>query len=75
MLRIMGDLGDLLRVQLKKKKKLKLKVRNDIGKAYTAEEKERMLYVGAISVSIQVLLSDLSTIDVSLEHKQRCRAG
>ena len=39
----MGDLGDLLRVRLKKKKKLNLKVRNDIGKAYTAEEKERVL--------------------------------
>jgi hypothetical protein len=31
LLRIMGDLGDMLRARLKKKKKLKLKVRNDIG--------------------------------------------
>jgi len=30
LLRIMGDLGDLVRVRLKKKKKFKLKVRNDI---------------------------------------------
>jgi hypothetical protein len=43
LLRVLGDLGDLLRVRLTKKKKLKLKVRNNIGKAYTAEEKERML--------------------------------
>jgi integrase len=43
LLRIMGDPGDLLRVRLKKKRKLKLKVRNQIGKAFSLEERERML--------------------------------
>lgn len=42
LLRMMGDPGDLLRVRLKKKK-LKLKVRNEIGKAFSLEERERML--------------------------------
>jgi len=48
LLRIVGDLGDLLR--LKTKKKFKLEVRNDIGKAYTSEEKERMLAAAAMRV-------------------------
>jgi integrase len=43
LLRILGDQGDLLRLRLKKRKLLKLKVGKPIGKAYTAEEKERML--------------------------------
>ena len=43
LLRILGDQGDLLRLRLKKRKLLKLKVGKPIGKAYTANEKERML--------------------------------
>ena len=43
LLRILGDQGDLLRLRLKKRKLLKLKVGKPIGKAYTTEEKERML--------------------------------
>ena len=57
LLHIMGDLGDLLRVQLKKKKKLKLRVRNDIGKAYTAEEKDRMLAEAANARSPHIYLA------------------
>jgi len=43
LLRIMGEPGDLLRARLRKKKMLKLKVRRTVGKAYTPEEKVRML--------------------------------
>jgi len=43
MLRILGDPGDLLRIRLRKKKMLKLKVRQTVGKAYTPTEKDRML--------------------------------
>ena len=43
LLRILGDPGDLLRIRLRKRKMLKLKVRQTVGKAYTPAEKERML--------------------------------
>src|SRR5437773_6335709 len=43
LLRLMGDMGDLLRLRLRKKRLLKLKVRNRIGKAYDADEKARMI--------------------------------
>jgi hypothetical protein len=42
LLRILGDPGDLLRVRLRKRKMLKLKVRQTVGKAYTPAEKDRM---------------------------------
>ncbi len=41
--RILGDPGDLLRIRLRKRKMLKLKVRQTVGKAYTPAEKDRML--------------------------------
>ena len=43
LLRILGEPGDIFRVRLRKRKMLKLKVRNTIGKAYSESEKERML--------------------------------
>ena len=43
LLRILGEPGDIIRVRLRKKKMLKLKVRKIIGKAYSEEEKKRML--------------------------------
>jgi integrase len=43
LLRLLGDMGDLLRVRLRKKRLLKLKVRNHVGKAYDADEKARMI--------------------------------
>jgi len=45
LLRLLGDTGDLLRVRLRKKRLLKLKVRNHVGKAYDAHEKARMIGV------------------------------
>ena len=43
LLRLMGDPGDLLRIRLRKRNLLKLKVGKPIGKAYSTEEKDRML--------------------------------
>ena len=43
LLRILGEPGDIIRARLRKSKMLKLKVRNTIGKAYSDDEKERML--------------------------------
>ena len=43
LLRILDDPGDLLRIRLRKRKMLKLKVRQKVGKAYTPAEKDRML--------------------------------
>jgi len=43
LLRILGDPGDLLRIRLRKRKMLKLKVRQTVGKAFTQAEKDRML--------------------------------
>ena len=43
LLRILGEPGDIIRARLRKRKMLKLKVRNAIGKAYSDEEKKRML--------------------------------
>jgi integrase len=43
LLRILDELGDILRVRLRKRKLLKLKIGKSIGKAYTEEEKLRML--------------------------------
>jgi integrase len=43
LLRILGDHGDLIRIRLRKRKMLKLKVRQTVGRAYTQAEKDRML--------------------------------
>jgi integrase len=43
LLRILGEPGDILRARLGKKKMLKLRVRKFIGKAFSDEEKSRML--------------------------------
>ena len=43
LLRLLGDMGDLLRVRLRKKTLLKLKVRKNVGKAYGPDEKARLI--------------------------------
>jgi integrase len=43
LLRILGDPGDLIRIRLHKRKMLKLKVRQTVGRAFTPDEKDRML--------------------------------
>jgi hypothetical protein len=42
LLTMMGESGDVIRVRLRKKKKLKLPTRRKIGKAYEPEETQRM---------------------------------
>ena len=44
LLRILVEPGDIIRARLRKRKMLKLKVRKTIGKAYSDEQKERMLH-------------------------------
>lgn len=39
LLRLLGDVGDTIRARLRRKKQLKLKVRAQVGKAYSDEEK------------------------------------
>jgi len=43
LLRILGDPGDLMRIRLHKRKMLKLKVRQTVGRAFTPDEKESLL--------------------------------
>ena len=43
MLRLLGERGDAIRAKLRREKALKLKVRQNIGKAYAAEQKSALL--------------------------------
>lgn len=43
LLRILGQRGDAIRAGLRREQGLKLRVRNDVGKAYTQEDKQRLL--------------------------------
>jgi integrase len=55
LLRIMGDRGDLLRNQLRRKRQLKLKVSEQPGKAFDVAEKDRMLLAAEKSRSPLIL--------------------
>ena len=55
LLRIMGERGDLLRSELKRKKLLKLKVGGQPGKAFDVAEKDRMLLAAEKSRSPLIL--------------------
>ncbi|HLH36325.1 MAG TPA: tyrosine-type recombinase/integrase [Alloacidobacterium sp.] len=57
LLRILGEPGDLIRVRLRKKKTLKLKTREVIGKAYSEDEKKRMLQEAAKARSPHIYLA------------------
>ena len=57
LLRILDEPGDIIRVRLRKKKMLKLRVRQHIGKAYTEEEKQRMLREAATARSPHIYLA------------------
>ena len=57
LLRILGEPGDILRGRLRKKKMLKLRVRKNLGKAYTEEEKQRMLEEAAKARSPHIYLA------------------
>jgi integrase len=43
LLRVLGERGDIVRARLKKQHSLKLKVRTTIAKAFTPEEKQRLM--------------------------------
>ena len=43
LLRVLGDFGDVIRVRMKRKKTLKLRVKNQVGKAFSPDEKTAML--------------------------------
>jgi integrase len=57
LLRVLGEPGDIIRARLRKKKMLKLKVRKLIGKAYSEEEKQRMLEEAAKARSPHIYLA------------------
>jgi len=70
LLRILGEQGDLLRVRLRKKKLLKLKVRNHIGKAYSEEEKKRMLELAAKARSPHIYLALTLALNAGMRDKE-----
>jgi hypothetical protein len=43
LLRLLGDRGDAIRLRLRRQKALKLRIHNHVGKAFTPEEKTRLL--------------------------------
>ena len=51
LLRLMGDAGERLRVRLRKDKVLKLKVATNVARAFTAEQKTKMLALAKASSS------------------------
>jgi integrase len=51
LLRLLGDRGDAIRLRLRRQKALKLKVHNHVGKAFTPEEKARLLEAARASRS------------------------
>lgn len=55
LLRIMGNRGDLLRAELKRKRSLKLAVSEQPGKAFDVAEKDRMMCAAAASRSPLIL--------------------
>jgi integrase len=57
LLTMMGDSGDVIRVRLRKKKKLKLPTRRKIGKAYEPEETQRMGDISRTSRSPHIQLA------------------
>ena len=57
LLATMGEYGDVIRVRLRKKKKLKLPTRRKIGKAYEPEETQRMGDVSRNSRSPHIQLA------------------
>jgi integrase len=57
LLTMMGESGDVIRIRLRKKKKLKLPTRRKIGKAYEPEETQRMGDVSRNSRSPHIRLA------------------
>jgi|SRR5579862_6205678 len=70
LLRILGEPGDIIRVRLRKKKMLKLRVRQRIGKAYTEEEKQRMLQEAAKARSPHIYLALTLALNAGMRDKE-----
>lgn len=51
LLRLLGDAGDALRVRLRREKALKLKVSHNVARAFTDDEKQKMLALAKASSS------------------------
>ncbi len=66
LLRVMEDAGDLLRIRLKKKHLLKLKVRKTVGKAYSDQEKTRMLECARVSRSPHIYPALMLALNVGI---------
>lgn len=54
LLRLLGDSGDAIRTRLRKKRELKLAVRQNVGKAYSDQEKTRLLEAARESESARI---------------------
>jgi integrase len=70
LLRILGEPGDIIRVRLRKKKMLKLRVRRHLGKAYTEEEKQRMLQEAAKARSPHIYLALTLALNAGMRDKE-----
>jgi integrase len=70
LLRILGDPGDIIRARLRKKKMLKLKVRKGIGKAYSEEEKQRMLEEARNARSPHIYLALNMALNAGMRDKE-----
>jgi integrase len=70
LLRILGDQGDLLRGHLRKKKMLKLKARKSIGKAYSEDEKQRMLDEAERARSPHIYLALTMALNAGMRDKE-----
>jgi integrase len=69
-LRILGEPGEILRARLRKKRMLKLKARKAIGKAYSEEEKGRMLDKASQARSTHIRLALSMALNAGMRDKE-----
>ena len=70
LLRILDEPGEIIRARLRKKKMLKLKVRKTIGKAYSEEEKNRMLDEARKARSPHIYLALSMALNAGMRDKE-----
>jgi len=70
LLRILDEPGEILRTRLRKRKMLKLKVRKAIGKAYTEDEKNRMLEAARNARSPHIYLALNMALNAGMRDKE-----
>jgi hypothetical protein len=61
LLRLLGETGDVIRARLRREKTLKLAVRQRVGRAYTPEEKDRLLAAAQTARSPAIYSVDASS--------------